>query len=1025
MKSAISLIHARQISNLAEPLRDIVLACIIGPLVSALSLGSTLVGQTASPSINEVTPTVARELALKMISAVSDDARDQLIQLAAPEERPLLVKELLNEARRSSTESMSDAERIARIGVFVAQQIRDEQQTANAWLAVSGFQTDEKAKFDSLSSGLEAAKKSSDNELVVRIITNMGPLEETREKQIERYLSGLPFAERSSDRSVLSALLGRIGNAYTQNGDFSLARQFHSRSLEIKRQMNDQLGIATTISNLGVISGMLGDTAAALESFEKSLAILDALSGSQTPNLSQRKAKDLRNLGIVYQAMGDSAQALLSYSRSLRVSEDAKYANGVFGALFQMAALYNEQGDFVTARQLLKRADNVSDENQISSELSGLLADSYVGEGRYQEALNARMRQLADVEKHEGKDDLASCLINVANIYLLMRRPVESGQHFRRALDIGRTIGSPVSVQRALLGLLRSALDFGDLTSAARLCKEIEAELKSSRRAGGWEVFSTIGSAYARLGDVKSAQAYFEKAIAEIERRRKGSSAKPESQQRLFSDSESPFNSMVSALMDADSVPDAFSASERAKAHILLEVLKSGQANISRSMSAAERVQEQNLRNEIAEILMKIDEEKESSPLGADVRPDLENRLAQKNLELDVFQSKVYLAHPELRSQRGEMRSISLEETASLIHDDKTALIEFVVGSNSTFLFVISRDAAGRASLLSRTISVKSAELAKNVEIFRSKLAAGDLDFQRLSHELYDLLLKPVQAELANKNDLIIVPDGPLWNLPFQALQTVNGKYLVEAAAVSYAPSLTALREMKNKAVTRRRDPRFELLAFGNPDLGKQTTDKVKTVFMDETLEPLPEAERLVNSLKRMYGDSRSLVYTGGDASEDTAKAEAGKFSIIQFATHGIINNTSPMYSHLVMARNADTGKEDGMLEAWELKDLDLNADLVILSACDTARGKIASGEGMIGMAWAAFIAGTPTTVASQWKVESSSTTELMLEFHRQLLTGKVSKSEALRRAELRLMKIPRYRHPSFWAGFVLVGNGS
>ena len=132
------------------------------------------------------------------------------------------------------------------------------------------------------------------------------------------------------------------------------------------------------------------------------------------------------------------------------------------------------------------------------------------------------------------------------------------------------------------------------------------------------------------------------------------------------------------------------------------------------------------------------------------------------------------------------------------------------------------------------------------------------------------------------------------------------------------------------------------------------------------------------------------------------------------------------MYSHLVLARGEDKSNEDGLLEAWELKDLDLNADMVILSACDTARGKVTGGEGVIGMTWAAFIAGAPTTVASQWKVESSSTTEFMLEFHRQMLAKKkVSKAEAMRRASLKLMKSSKYRHPLYWAPWVLVGDGS
>ena len=195
---------------------------------------------------------------------------------------------------------------------------------------------------------------------------------------------------------------------------------------------------------------------------------------------------------------------------------------------------------------------------------------------------------------------------------------------------------------------------------------------------------------------------------------------------------------------------------------------------------------------------------------------------------------------------------------------------------------------------------------------------------------------------------------------------------------------------------------------------------------MSEKLEPLPEAERLVQELGKMYGENRSKVYIGAAARETVVKSEAPKYRIVQFATHGVLNDISPMYSHLVFAKDEKDRIEDGLLEAWELKDLDLNADMVVLSACDTARGKVSSGEGVIGMTWAVFIAGAPTTVASQWKVESSSTTELMLEFHRQLLSNpRISKAEALRRAATKLLRSRNHRHPYYWAGFVLIGDGS
>ncbi len=150
---------------------------------------------------------------------------------------------------------------------------------------------------------------------------------------------------------------------------------------------------------------------------------------------------------------------------------------------------------------------------------------------------------------------------------------------------------------------------------------------------------------------------------------------------------------------------------------------------------------------------------------------------------------------------------------------------------------------------------------------------------------------------------------------------------------------------------------------------------------------------------------------------------------MLHFATHGVFDDKNPLYSYLVLAPGTDS-KEDGLLEAWELMQMDLKAELAVLSACDTARGRIAGGEGIIGFSWALFVAGVPTTVASQWQVPSESTTKLMLGFHKNLVSSgsgvkKLSKAEAWRQAVLVMMNDPRYRmKPYYWAGFVVVGDG-
>jgi CHAT domain-containing protein len=192
----------------------------------------------------------------------------------------------------------------------------------------------------------------------------------------------------------------------------------------------------------------------------------------------------------------------------------------------------------------------------------------------------------------------------------------------------------------------------------------------------------------------------------------------------------------------------------------------------------------------------------------------------------------------------------------------------------------------------------------------------------------------------------------------------------------------------------------------------------------------LPETETEVKTVAALYGHANSRILIGADAREARVKTEAPNYRILHFATHGLLDGQNPMYSHLTLSQVGGESQEDGMLEAREIINLDLSADLAVLSACQMARGWVGAGEGVIGMSWAFFVAGVPTIVASQWKVDSDSTTVLMIDFHRRLTarTSQVrkreTKAEALRNASLVLLRSERYRHPFYWAGFVMVGDG-
>jgi CHAT domain-containing protein len=447
-------------------------------------------------------------------------------------------------------------------------------------------------------------------------------------------------------------------------------------------------------------------------------------------------------------------------------------------------------------------------------------------------------------------------------------------------------------------------------------------------------------------------------------------------------------------------------------------------------MTNPEMEQERRLTNQLVSLNTQIYREKQSRQADQNQLNQLESQLQKARLDFEAFQINLYASHPELKPQRGETPVINSEGIAALAPDAKSALLEYVVTDDHTYLFTITKATGkGESEVRSYTLPIKRAEMAKRIESFRRQLAGRDLSFRSEARQLYQLLLKPAEAQLRDKTNLIIGPDDKLWDLPFQALLTGANRYLIEGAAIAYTPSLTALREMTKRRKNRGANSApATLLAMGNPMLGKETIERATLTLRDEKLDPLPEAEQEVKALSKLYGRSRSKIYIGASASENRAKSESGQARILHFATHGIINNASPMYSHLVLARG-DTN-EDGLLEAWELMRLDLNADLAVLSACETARGRASAGEGMIGLSWAMFVAGAPATVVSQWKVESASTRDLMLSFHRQMRASPVAtkskstKAEALRQAALRLMKNPQTSHPFYWAGFVLVGDG-
>lgn len=886
------------------------------------------------------------------------------------------------------------------------------------------------------------------------------PTREARDKASAKYAEALQRFSQLQDKNRRARGFYQIGRIYKSLGRNKEAIELFKQATVWFEELSAANEAAGSLLEAGDSYEKLELYPDALETFQKALTIA-SIGGEK-----RRQAEIYNAIGIRQAGLGDYTQALQNFGQVLKISEKTDYKERYLNALGNIGNIYFYQNNFVRALENFQKQLVLSEAWGISREvpiISLNIGNVYNRQQNYPQALDYHQRALSEFEKIKDGTGIAFATSNIGADYLESGEYDKALEYFLKAQqlkakllakdpysfsNIGQIYTNQGKYVKALeyqqksLNLFQELEDqagiaktLGDIATILYLkgdyAKTLEFADQSVKLAqqfdypkSYWTSLYTAAKAHLAFGRKKEAKQALELAIAKIENLRTQIAGGESEQQRFFDDKTAPFHYLIDLSINEGKIAEALAYVERAKSRTLLDVLQNGKIDINKVLTAQEREQEQRLKNEF--VLLNNQISKESQQQSDKTRlAELQNQRERKRLEFEDFQTRLYASHPELKVQRGEMKPVGLDEIGALLPDTKSAFLEYVVADDQTFLFVLTKDAAQKVSLKVFPIAVKEKDLAQKVESYRAKLAKGDLDFQQQSRELFDLLVKPARAELQDKTSLVIVPDASLWDLPFQALQNNQNRYLIQQTALSYAPSLTALREMSKKAKKINSGSNLELLAFGNPFVGKETSERIKQVFMDEKLDPLPEAERLVISLGKLYGASRSKIYVGAQAQENIAKNESPKYRIVQFATHGILNNASPMYSHLVLSQSKDAEQEDGLLEAWEMKDLNLNADMVILSACETARGKISSGEGVIGMSWALFIAGAPTTVVSQWKVESSSTTELMLEFHRQLLTGKgISKAEALRRASLKLLKNKQYQHPSYWAGFVIVGDG-
>jgi CHAT domain-containing protein len=473
--------------------------------------------------------------------------------------------------------------------------------------------------------------------------------------------------------------------------------------------------------------------------------------------------------------------------------------------------------------------------------------------------------------------------------------------------------------------------------------------------------------------ELDRAAAYYRQAVDIVELQR--SSINTEASKIGFvGDKQGLYARLVGILVAQGKAAAAFEYVERSKSRALVDMLS------AKKSFAIEGMTPENSR----QLLRQLD----AVDLSAPVADGPAEPGAAGIRSLMVVRRELGVATPEF-SSLVTVSSVPLEELKSLLGEDEQ-LVEYYYQGNDLYAFVL-----GRSGL--QALKLDGTGLTDQVGRFRNAIEQRSASlWQAPARALYERLWKPLEGALTARN-IVVVAHGVLHYLPFAALQDAGGRFLIDRHGPHFLPSAGVLKFLR-PSLKERRGP---VLVLGNPDLGDAKLD-------------LKFAQVEAQAVADMFPDSHLLVRK--DASKANFIKTMGSFSRIHFATHGKFNTDAPLDSGLYLAKGSG---DDGVLTVGELYSLNMNADLVTLSACETGLGKIGNGDDVVGLTRGFLYAGSRSIVASLWSVDDQATSELMLAFYKNM--GSMNKGEALRQAQIKT----REQFPGlfYWAAFQLTGR--
>ena len=813
--------------------------------------------------------------------------------------------------------------------------------------------------------------------------------------------------------------------AYDKINQYQQAFSYYQQALNVRRQLQDKVGIRTILSNLGGVANNLGQYQQALQFYQEALTLYQE-AGDQ-----KNERAILQEMAIVQSNLGQNQQAIKSLEKALANSQDDKE---VGATLNKIGESYNNLGQYEQALRSLQGALEKSQkagDNQTIGIIHKNIGAVYTNLGQPEKAVEDLQKSLEVLRKTDKPkeillaiNDLAityrqlnnldkalellkealdisskagdkarfgAILNNIGIVYEANNQAQKALESYQQALNVSQEVGNRPAVSTILnnIGVIYNNDDkpqkaLNSYQQALGIQKEI------SDRAGEKQTLYNMGVSYEKQNNTVQAIDCYRKAV-EVAESIQGEIKIEELKAMFASQQVEVYSHLINLLWNKGDFESAFNYVERSRARAFLDQLAGGKIDLSPEGNSQLLDQEKALKAEIIKLRQQL--------IALRNRPKTElndNAIAKVNNQIDAGERDYEKLIIKLKLQNPKTADLINVDVAPLADIQRllaadTTLVEYFVTDKRTLAFIITRN-----SLKTVSLDISREDLTDKLKQFRD-FSSLDNPYPAELKQLHQWLIVPLKPYL-NTPKIGIVPHSILHYLPFAALS--DGKhYLNDDYTLFNLPSANVLRFLPKEhtsGVT-------TVLALGNPAI-------------DESLNPLKYAQREVETIARLF---KTRAFVGKAATKSVLLSQARGAETLHLAVHGEYNPNHPLFSTLYLAKDA---QNDGRLAVYEIYQLDLSTrtNLVVLSGCQTQIGKLSEGDEVVGLNRAFLYAGTPTVIASLWNVDDEATGLLMERFYNHLKQG-MSKAQALRQAQIELRS--KYSHPYYWSAFVLTGE--